>query len=244
MRGSPEAGTPPGHLFSHHTPAMKRQLFKSLLQLSLGPAWLEAKRRVFLCRQLTFGSEAWAVFDQIVLPVLLETRDPVVLALRRLVSLDAEGLSSEHAAALEQAGLRPYGFLYLVFWEAVASAELPSLPTPVPVYPFQVVLELLNEEAENTECDRKPEFCDLKARVLAATAHRLIRQQSTQWRVVLLQAWADALVGTGDPQIFTALYEAYADGCELQGRYAEAERIRQSMEHRRNNLPPRNLQRN
>lgn len=218
---------------------MKRQLFKSLLQLSLGPAWLDAKRRIFLCRQLEFGSEAWAVFDQVVLPPLTESRDPVVLALRRLVTLDSEGLSPEHQYAFEKASLRPFGFLHLVLWEAIQVADLPPIPTPVRVYPLPVVLELINEEADQKKNEAWPlEFHDLTARALTAAAHRMIRQEAAEWRIALLQAWSEALRGTGEPSVFAALHAAYADGCELQGRHQEAAAIRQAIAERRGVLLP------
>lgn len=217
---------------------MKRQLFKGLLQLSLGPAWLDSKRRVFLCRQLTFGSSAWEVFDQVVLPPMRESRDPVVLALRRLVSLDIEGLSPEHLFAFERASLRPFGFYYLVLAEAILVADLPALPTPVPVYPFQVVLELLNEEAENRNNSAwQREFHDLTAQALATAARRMIRQQATEWRLLLLQAWREAMLGTGDQAVVAVLHETYADGCELQGRHLEAATIRRSIAERSGLLP-------
>ena len=76
------------------------------------------------------------------------------------------------------------------------------------------------------------------ARALTATTHRLIRQEAAEWRIALLQAWSEALRGTGEPVVFAALHAAYADGCELQGRHQEATAIRQAIAERRGVLLP------
>ncbi len=98
-----------------------RILRRTLLQSAIAPR----KRRPW-ADAYVFGSSAWPVFSQVGEPrACPTTRDPVLLALRRLSWLQLGELGAMHRVAALEAAERPYGFLRLVLEEA-AALDIPA----------------------------------------------------------------------------------------------------------------------
>lgn len=97
----------------------------SVLNFLLSQPMCDGRLRRTLVDKFGFESEEWPLLDRVRLADNLPaTRDPVLLAFRRLVRRDFEGLRAQHRLAAENAEKRPFGLLYLVLEEAIELARL------------------------------------------------------------------------------------------------------------------------
>ncbi len=154
-------------------------LSPSFLTVILSQPAIDAAMRRTLVDRFRFESPDWPLLDRVRLPeTLAPTRDPVLLALRRLVRRDFAGLRPRHLAAAENAELLPFGLLHLVFEESVDldPADLAPL-RKAGDEGLRIFFQLL---ASSDKDDRHGwELFDLRARGVAEAVGRLAEVPET-----------------------------------------------------------------
>lgn len=195
------------------SPSMLR---KMLLQSTIGK-----DLRRSLAEAFAFGSPAWSLLEQVgKKKACLPTRDPVLLALRRLAWPEQLGeLHAMHRVAAEEAAKRPHGFLHLVLEEA-AALERPGDPPEVQGdEAFKIFFPLARE---NGKLPHQEELKELRARAFVHTTRRLITLGDPCYGLFLPYAY----LCVGDPcpnlELNLFLRETMARALERDGKPEEA----------------------
>lgn len=186
-----------------------KELTKILAQQEIGDKKCQA-----LVRRFQFGSGCWKVLGRIELPeLLLDTREPLLLALRRLVRKDIDDLRTMHRVAAIEADKRPFGLLFLMLEEVVELEHPNGLPTLEEDLEFQSFLTLLPHQCCGGS---REDFAPLMARTYAEAARRQIATGDPEYRDSLLLAYRWALDGRGGNQgeLKVFLLETTAQGNE------------------------------
>lgn len=193
---------------------------RGFLLKCLAAARLKPAQRQLLVEHLVLGSPDWQTLQSInPPPELLPSLDPVVLALRRVLSGDGTGLRAMHRFAMETAAEREHGFLQLVIAEAIAAPDhLPGSAELRPL-PLHVCFALIDVCLDPSDPTRSA----LLARALAEAARRLILKKDIFWRSVLVIAFSERSQAPPDRELDATLFETLALGRELQGRYTDAD---------------------
>lgn len=144
----------------------------SVLTLILAQSSCGAPLRRTLVERFFFESSEWLVLDRMRLPEgIPATRDPVLLALRRLVRRDFSELPESHRLVAESAETRPCGLLHLIFEEVVLLSQLEADPGAERCEALRIFFEALN-----VGCPGEPhpwELFELRARGAAQAVGHL-----------------------------------------------------------------------
>lgn len=201
-------------------------LSPSILRQTLLQSTIEPSLRDTLAKTFAFHGPGWPLLELLgERKPWLPSRDPVLLALRRLGWPELGELSAMHRFALTKAGTRPYGFLHLVL-EEIAALVHPGDPPPVrDDEAFEIFFALA---VPGKKFAHEKKLFDLRARGLAYAARR--QMALGQDHDILFGPLVESRLGygTGDPELELFLVESLARSLEVSGDLPGAIRLHMS----------------
>lgn len=208
---------------------------------------LDTRTREALVQQFRFGSQAWNLLDQITCsPELPPTRDPYLLALRRLVRKDLSEVRATHRIAAIKAPTRYFGLFFLALEEAVSLPNPGDLPPLVADNTLRTYFSLVPKTAPFAQ---RRLLKDLQVRGWLEGIRRQIATGDDTHLIFLHFVQLEANRGTGDVELGISIAETLAssmesrtngkfleqaielrkDAVDLLSRIAEPDRIAESM---------------
>lgn len=202
---------------------MSLELSPGMFRHLLLQAKIAKNLRRHVAESFAFGGKGWRLLDLVgeeKIPAP-PTRDPVLLALRRLAWPEPRELSAMNRWAAEQAPSRPHGFLRLAL-EEIAALEPPAAADEIA---FKSLFDLVRAAS-----DASPhgELADLRACCLLQVTCRHLERGDSCYLTFLLVATRLASEGSGAAELQAFLLETAARAAERQGRIVEAISLRLS----------------
>jgi len=172
-----------------------------------------------LAHAFAFGEEGWR---QLALVgekrPCLPTRDPSLLALRRLAWPELGELHAMHRLAVLEAAHRPHGFLHLLLEEAAALEHPEGLPEVQADTALKVFFSLA---PENGKPPHQEELKALRSRGVLYSVRRLLALGDPLYKLFLPFAYFRVGEEPRDPELQLFLHETIAMVLEHEGKPKE-----------------------